>query len=209
MSIRRLSTTSISSTGGKSSKFWDQETTLGTYESIATAVVDASGSATVTFSNIPQNYAHLQIKYAAQSNRALYVDNLEMYVNDDQGANYSTHYLIADGVNVPSSSNGVNSTGFLATTQCLGSSTANTSCFGAGTIDILDYSSTSKYKTLKAIWGLNLNTADSSGSYGRLGISGGNWRNSSSGITSITFYPTLGSLFTQYSQFSLYGIRGA
>jgi hypothetical protein len=132
-----------------------------------------------------------------------------MYVNGDQAANYSTHYLITDGINVPSSTGAGGSTGFLTTTQCLGSSTANVSVFGVGTIDILNYSSTSQYKTLRAFWGLNLNSADSSGSYGRMGISSGNWRNTSSGITSITFYPTLGSLLTQYSSFSLYGIRGA
>ena len=208
MSIKRLVTGSISSPTPKGSKVWDQETVLGTFESIATATADASGSATITFSNIPQNYTHLQIRYAAQSNRALYVDNLEMYVNGDQAANYSTHYLITDGVNVPSSTGSSGSTGFLATTQCLGSSTANVSAFGVGTIDILDYSSTSKNKTLRALWGLNLNTADSSGSYGRLGLTSGLWRNNTTGITSITFYPTLGTLLTQYSMFSLYGIRG-
>jgi hypothetical protein len=207
VALRRLSTSSIQ-TNGKSSKLWDQETTLGTFESIATATVDSSGVSTITFSNIPQTYTHLQVRFAAQSNRASFVDNLEMYVNGDTAANYSTHYLITDGVNAPSSTGGGNSTGFLATTQCLGSSTANVSSFGVGTIDILDYSSTSKNKTLRALWGLNLNSADSSGSFGRLGLSSGNWRNTSSGITSITFYPTLGSLFTQYSMFSLYGIKG-
>lgn len=209
MSIRRLSTTSITSTGGKSSKLWDQETTLGTFESIAAATADASGSATITFSNIPQNYTHLQVRYVAQSNRALYVDNLEMYVNGDQGTNYSAHYMITDGVNVPSSTGGGDSTGFLTTTQCLGSSTNNANYFGAGIIDILNYSSTSQNKTLRASWGLNLNSPDTSGSYGRLGFSGGSWRNNTTGITSITFFPTLGSLLTQNSKFALYGIRGA
>lgn len=207
MSVKRFSNGSITSTTPKNSKFWDQTTVLPYFESIAVATVDSSGSSSITFSNIPQNYTHLQIRYVAQSNRALYVDNLEMYVNGDQAANYSAHYLITDGINVPSSTGAGDSTGFLTTTQCLGSSTANQYVFGAGTIEILNYSNTSQYKTLRAFWGLNLNTADSSGSYGRMGLSGGSWRNTN-GITSITFWPTLGTLLTANSRFALYGVKG-
>ena len=60
MSIKRFSTGSISSPTPKNSKLWDQETFPGTFESIASAVVDASGATTITFSSSPSTYAHLQ-----------------------------------------------------------------------------------------------------------------------------------------------------
>jgi hypothetical protein len=53
VSIKRFSTGSISSPTPKNSKLWDQETFPGTFESIASAVVDASGATTITFSSIP------------------------------------------------------------------------------------------------------------------------------------------------------------
>jgi hypothetical protein len=181
-------------------------TEFGDFESIATTTVGAGGTSTITFSSIPSTFKHLQIRFIAQSNRATYVDNLEMYVNGDQSANYSVHYLIGDGVNTPSSTGAAGSTGFISTTQNLGSSSGTTNTFGAGVIDVLDYSNTNKYKTLRGFWGLNLNAADASGSYGRLGLSSGNWRNTNA-ISSITFYPTLGTSFTNNTHFALYGIK--
>jgi hypothetical protein len=180
---------------------------VGFFESIATVTVGSGGQSTIVFSSIPSTYKHLQVRFMAQSNRSSFVDNLEMYVNSDQSANYSVHYLIGDGANAPSSTGAANASGFISTSQNLGSSSGTPNAFGVGVIDILDYSNTNKHKTLRGLWGLNLNTADSSSSFGRLGISSGNWRNANA-ISSITFYPTLGTSFTQYTSFALYGIKG-
>jgi hypothetical protein len=42
---------------------------------------------------------------------------------------------------------------------------------------------------------------------GWITFSSGNWR-STSAITSISLGPTVGTLFSQYSSFALYGIKG-
>ena len=67
MAIKRLTGTGIQSRNAKSSKVWDGESSMGAFESIATAVVDSSGASSITFSNIPQTYKNLQIRYIARN----------------------------------------------------------------------------------------------------------------------------------------------
>jgi hypothetical protein len=197
MSIRRFSTSSLT-TGSKSSKFWDQETLPGTFESIAVAVVDASGSSTVTFSNIPQNYAHLQVRYIAKSGRVqTLAGQMVMRFNGSYGAR--GHNLYADGDTVFSNSY-VPAIGEFAL-AATGTSAGST--FGAGVIDILDYANTTKNKTIKSLTGADMNGS------GNIFLSS-QLINSTTAISSITF-ETLdgGTNLQQYSSFALYGIRGA
>lgn len=177
----------------------------GDFESIATTVVGVGGQATVTFSSIPGTYKHLQIRYAASTSRATFVDNLVMKINSDTGSNYATHKLYGDGTSAYSDA-ATSQTQFEGFSQNLAGA-AQTNVVGVGVIDILDYANTNKYKTFKALNGLNLNTADGSGSYGRLQLNSGVWM-SSSAITTISFNPYLGANFQQYSHFALYGIKG-
>ena len=101
MSIKRLSTGSISSTTPKNSKVWDQETFPGTFESIASATVDASGASSIAFSNIPQNYTHLQIRGVMKNTSNS--TNLYITFNSDTTSNYSSHYLFTDGQTISAS----------------------------------------------------------------------------------------------------------
>jgi hypothetical protein len=71
--------------------------------------------------------------------------------------------------------------------------------FRASVLDILDYSNTNKYKTLRA-----LDAGDSNGS-GNMEILSNLWMNTAA-ITSITLTLDSGN-FTQYSSFALYGIK--
>jgi predicted patatin/cPLA2 family phospholipase len=73
--------------------------------------------------------------------------------------------------------------------------------FGAGVIDILDYANTNKYKTVRALSG-----HDNNGS-GYVNFESGLWM-STSAITSIKLF-TAGNVYAQYTQFALYGIKGA
>jgi hypothetical protein len=75
---------------------------------------------------------------------------------------------------------------------------AAASIFGAGIVDILDYANTNKYKTLRALAGVDFNGS------GRVGLTSGLWQ-STSAINAITLE---GSSFVQYSSFALYGIKG-
>ena len=75
------------------------------------------------------------------------------------------------------------------------------SVFGSYVIDINDYTSTAKYKTVKTLGGFD---ANGSGAYAFMSTL---WQ-SATAISTITL-TTDGGNFAQYSQFALYGIRGA
>jgi len=200
MSVRLLSKSSITNSSSKSSKFWDQETTLGHFESIATATVDASGSATVTFSNIPNNYTHLQLRFITRNNRSgQSVDALNIKANGDGGANYANHRLQGDGASASGSGGSSLNAAIFAQTPA---STATAGLFGLGVIDILDYASTSKYKTFRTLSGYDANGS------GYVGLYSGLWQ-STAAINSLTISSNDGSGVLQYTSFALYGIRGA
>jgi len=176
------------------------------YESIATVTVGSGGAADVTFSSIPSTYTHLQIRTIGRSsNSANNGVSMRIQLNSDTGSNYSQHYL--------GTYQGAGST-----TESVGA--ANTSSIYIGTIpdnnimadlyagtiiDILDYKDNNKYKTLRSLSGYDFNGATSGYSY--FNLQSGNWRNTNA-ITSIKLFGAAGN-FMQYSQFALYGIKGA
>jgi hypothetical protein len=165
--------------------------------------VSAGGSSSVILSGIPSDYAHLQVRVFAQTNRTVYGrDSLHLRANSDSGSSYSYHYLIGDGATT--GSGGSTSQDKIRTPE-IGTTTAGSNIFGAFIVDILDYSSTSKNKTVRMIGG-----GDHNGTVAGLGaqieVSSGAWY-STSAITSLTFTPAIGSSITQYSSFALYGIK--
>lgn len=158
---------------------------LSNYESIQTITVGAGGTANVEFTSIPSIYKHLQVRVSVRDGGSL------VQLNSDTGTNYKRHYLYADGTAGYAGSGGAtNGLSFL--------SFGNSSSFAANIIDILDYTNTNKYKTLR-----NLSGVDYSGS-GELFIVSGLWL-STSAITSIKFS---GNTIGQGSTFALYGIKG-
>ncbi len=200
MAIRRLSKASITS-GAKSSKMWDQETSLGFYESIASAVVDASNTSLITFNNIPQNYTHLQVRITGRSTRDYSGNNIDAFTATFNGGSLSrAHSLIGDGSVASSTPNYL--FGFVVDDFA-----PNSAMYSPIIIDILDYSNTTKLKTTKTIWGVEVN----SGTYpygGSTGLSSGYW-NSTTSINSIEFSMAFGGVWKSGSHVALYGIRGA
>ena len=171
---------------------------LGDFESIATTTVGVGGTGTITFSDIPSGYKHLQIRAFGQTNRgSVAFDGGKMTINSDTASNYSNHGLTGTGSAAGSGS-------LLSTYMQLpwvGFGTTTGSNWGGAVIDILDYTDTNKYKTIRALGG-----ADGNGS-GYITLTSGNWR-STSAITSVSFTPDGGTTFSQYSSFALYGIKG-
>jgi hypothetical protein len=167
-----------------------------------------SGNATtVTFSSIPQTFTHLQVRAFGRTDRPTYnVGSYSMTVNGDTGSNYSRHYLRS----APASpSTGVESGGGASVTYIdlgqFAGSTATSGIFGAGITDILDYTNTNKYKTVRHIGGVDTNGAASSIA-GFVQFASGAWLNTNT-ITSLTFYPIEGaSNFVSGTRFDLYGI---
>ena len=75
------------------------------FYSLATTLVGAGGSSTVTFSSIPSGYKHLQIRAIARTNRSAGVDIMSMRMNSDTGNNYADHLVYGDGANAQTDRN--------------------------------------------------------------------------------------------------------
>lgn len=168
------------------------------YESIATVSVGAGGQSTISFTSIPSTYKHLQVRIlAATTTAAGDGAYFNIRFNSDSGSNYSYHDLFGNGASVTSS-------GLATQTAIYGQRISElnlTNIFGGVIMDILDYSSVNKNKTLRSLGGY-----DANGSGSIYEISGA-WYNSSTAINSITLTPDANS-FAQNSSFALYGIKG-
>jgi hypothetical protein len=193
MSIKRLSGAGL--TTPKSNKLWDQTTFQSGMFALATISL-TSAQSSIAFSGIPQNYTHLQVRGIARA--SLNSARIRYQFNGDTGANYSDHYIYSNGAGTPSASAGANISRLSG-----GYSDSTANLFSVTIIDILDYSSTSKYKTVKAISGTEQNDSN-----GELILWSGSWR-STSAITSILMNFDNSANITQYSHFALYGIKAA
>jgi hypothetical protein len=163
------------------------------FVSIATTTVGSGGASSITFSSIPQTYSHLQIRAISRSGTT--GESGMITFNGDTGGNYSRHYLIGNGTSALS---GSQTSASNIDIFYINSSTSTASIFAANILDILDYTNTNKYKTVKLLAGM------SQGGSGACGLYSGAWR-STSAITSITITPS--SSLAQYSSFALYGIK--
>jgi hypothetical protein len=182
----------IASSGGVASSF----------ESIATASVGSGGSSSISFSNIPSTFTHLQIRGIAKStNNGSVLNAVYIQCNSDTASNYSFHYLYGYAAAV-GSGGGATQT-FMYPAFIPLSDTSYTSMFGSLVIDILDYKDTNKYKTIRALSGMDLNNINSFS--GDVVLGSGNWR-STSAISSIQITTSTGN-FAQYSSLALYGVK--
>jgi hypothetical protein len=155
--------------------------------------VGAAGASSVTFTNIPGTYTHLQIR--GISFPVSGPDGLSARLNGDTGTNYTYHEIYGTG----STAGAQAETGKTAILELGGSSSSTIP--GAIVMDILDYANTNKYKTIRTLAG-----TDANGS-GTVRLVSSLWLNTNA-ITSISLFGS-GSNLAQYSQFALYGIKGA
>jgi hypothetical protein len=171
------------------------------YESIATVTVGSGGAATATFSSIPADYTHLQIRGILR-NTASGTGSLDLYMrfNSDTGTNYRAYKQIyGDGSSAGAAASGL--TTVIGNNYFLkDGSTANV--YAAWICDILDYENTNKYKVTRSLSGQDLNGG------GHFKFFSGLWM-STSAITSIDLTVEGGNNFKQYTQFALYGIKGS
>jgi hypothetical protein len=174
-----------------SSKFGD----AGDFESIATTTLSTT-AASITFSSIPATYTHLQIRMIARDTRAVTLEGFVVQFNSDTAGNYSDHSVYGDG---SSAAAYANTSATFMSPYAIASANATANVFGVSVIDILDYANTNKYKTIRALTGV-----DNNGS-GAVGLASGNWRNTAA-ITSVTVGAQVGT-WVANSSFALYGIR--
>ena len=174
----------------------------GSFESIATVTVGAGGSATIDFTSIPGTYTHLQLRFLIGSARATTgYSSARISFNSDSGSNYASHRLYGNGTSASADAQ----TSQVATYSVYYPN-GNKSYFGVAVLDILDYANTNKYKTIRALSGIDDNNADGAGI---IGLQSGLWM-STSVITSISIAEgSYSNNFAQYSKVSLYGIKSS
>ena len=174
--------------------------TAGDFQSIATTTVGVGGTGTITFSDIPQTYKHLQIRVIGRTNRAAQtVDSFRVQFNNiTTTSQYRSHFVYGSG-SVVASADGGNTAGIASYRTTASNSTSG--MFGASIVDILDYTNTNKYKTSRCLGG-----TDQNGS-GEMYLGSGVWMNTAA-ISEIDIVPNIGTIFSQYSSFALFGIKG-
>jgi hypothetical protein len=183
--------------------------TVGNFFSIATETIGGSSSSTVTFSNVPSTYTHLQIRMISTGTRADYaIGEINIQFNGDTGNNYAYHDFYGDGAaGTLYTSYGTTQSSIRQAPGTFGGTTGGNTRFGSAIIDIFDYSDSNKYTTVRGLSALDLN-GTINGLGGRVGFASGSWRNTST-VTSITITASGASPFLQYSKFALYGIKAA
>lgn len=174
--------------------FAQQGVAAGDFDSIAT-ISGTGSSGEITFSSIPSTYQHLQVRYSAMISSG--GSTIYLQVNSSGGSNYARHRLVGNGTTATTGGNA--STGSIEINGIsIGLGTTHP---GSGIIDILDYASTSKNKTIRSLGGTDMNGS------GEIDFSSGVWL-STSAITSITIGVGAGN-FTTNAKFALYGIKAA
>lgn len=198
MAVRSLARSGIG-TGGKYLNFLAGNTAFSPdSDFLIEEQVLGTAAATVTFSSIPSTYKHLQIRIVGQGSSGQY-ELPSLRFNGDTSTNYANHLLFSDG-GTPVSSGEANSAYIYA--GWLSGSAIGASNFGASIVDILDYSSTSKNKTVRSLAGMEYSNTNR-----RVQFASGHWRNTAA-VSSITLGVLASASFSAGSRFSLYGSNG-
>jgi hypothetical protein len=164
---------------------------------IASYTVGSTSVASITFSSIPQNFTHLQLRgFMHTSGGGGWI--VANFNGDNTQSNYALHYIEGSGSGVGSAGQAPSVIGGIGLGYLQSN---NASIFEVVITDILDYTNTNKNKVTRAIGG-----SDENGS-GYVRLNSGLWTNTSA-ITSIVLTNTGGN-WVQYTTFQLYGITTA
>ena len=166
------------------------------YESIATATGTGS-SGTITFSSIPSTYKHLQIRSNFIGTSA--GGSLLVRCNGDTGANYAYHFIEGLGSSITVSGGASSANAYFG----FYSNGVSATYPSTSIVDVIDYASTTKTKTLRAFNGCDINGAVNTG---QVSLNSVMWNNTAA-ITSISLLINVAS-YTTSSTFALYGIKG-
>jgi len=172
-------------------------TAAADYELISTTVLGSS-AASVTFSGLGTSaaaYKHLQIRYTAKSVSSMF--DVTMQINGDSGSNYAWHILYGNG------SSALSAAGTSQTSARVGNAMQSdvSNGFATSIVDILDFSNTSKNKTVRSLYG---NVGSAGNTY--VGLWSAAWL-STSAVTSLVFGSSSAFNFVTGSRFSLYGLK--
>ena len=159
----------------------------GDFESIATVTLGSAAS-NIEFTSIPSTFQHLQIRFLVLGAS---VGDIGTQFNGVTGFEYTRHFLQGNG-------SAASAGGAGGVTDIFTASFGTSSGPGAGVVDLLDYASTTKAKTLRAFTGYDANGS------GVVRIQSGLWT-ATSAVTSVKMFGTQN--FAQHSTFALYGVK--
>ena len=169
------------------------------FYSIATANGTGS-SGLITFNSIPSTYQHLQVRGIFRSSETTGTNLYINLINSDSGSNYTAHRMQSDGESLGTGGTASQNDIFAGRAPGTGTTTGT---MGAIILDIHDYASTTKYKTLRMLSG-----QDSNRTYaGLMSLRSGVWMNTNA-MNSISFDLGAGVTFSTSTSFALYGIKG-
>ena len=169
------------------------------YESIST-VTAAGGETSLTLSSISSTFTHLQVRAIARDTyTGTNIRSLLVRFNSDTGSNYARHIFYGNGTSALAT--GTDTTTFMNLWSCAPADGMTASVYGGILLDVLDYASTTKYKTMRGFTGADVNGT------GSVNLVSGLWQ-STSAITSITFIAEA-TAFKAGTTFALYGIKAA
>jgi len=169
-----------------------------TYTPIATTTL-GSNQTTITYSSISASYTDLLLVIAGRGTRTGNTVDGNIKFNSDSGSNYSVTYLYGDGSSA-SSARASNQTAGNAGLWYPAASTTS-GIYSATTLQIMNYSNSTTYKTWLTRDGNQSNTG------GLPGASANLWRNTAA-INRIDLSLGVGDWATG-STFTLYGIAAA
>tara|TARA_R110000868_G_scaffold144632_1_gene363941 strand:+ start:3356 stop:3880 length:525 start_codon:yes stop_codon:yes gene_type:complete len=171
-----------------------------TYEAIATVTVGSGGASSISFSSIPNTFTDIKLVISARTNQSSWNDNSIVRFNGDSGNNYSNRRLNGSGSTVDSSSN-TSQDGFYYWNFVGANATAST--FSNNEMYIPNYTS-SNQKSFSAERVVENNSSTDN----MVSLIAGIWTGTAA-ITSISIAPFYGTLFSQYSTATLYGIKNS
>jgi hypothetical protein len=170
------------------------------YDSLMSTTITTAVNS-LSFTNIPQTYAHLELRLYTRSAAVTTLENVFMRFNGDAGSNYTSSYIEGYATTAANSTGGF-SNSVMLTAKTVGAGTAATQAFAPAVILIADYTSTAKAKTARTFSGYESADVNSS-----IFFTTETWTGTAA-INSITLYVSGAVNWSVGSVFSLYGIRG-
>lgn len=157
----------------------------------------SANASTITFTGIPNNYTHLQIRGTVLGSAAA-SGSLQCRINGDSTAVYTRHELGGNGSTAYAYANTAQTS---ANMYGYYDNIANNNFPCAFIVDILDYQNTTKFKTIRILSGMNKNGAN----YGEVFFKSSLWQNASP-VNSLSIFIG-GQDMATYSSISLYGVK--
>jgi hypothetical protein len=162
---------------------------IDAFDFISTTTV-ASDTTSITFSSLPTDYAHLQIRFLGHSSDT---NDRQLLLSVNGTNDWNRHEILGDGSSpIASVDNGQSS---FELKEALGRSSPET--FGGGVVELSNYTSSTLTKTIRAFqWMYNDDVTYTTGI-----------NKATTAVTEITLTASSGTIEAD-SMFSLYGIRG-